>query len=1095
MGSSLLGGCVLLALSFAMAPGAMAMDPAALNVFSRTSNGGLAQEQYRQGSGWSSWTSIGAAGAITGDPSATAEAPNAIDIYARGTNGQLVHNVYRQDSQGWRGWINEGENGVLAGDPSAVTFGPGYADVFARRASDNMLIHRQWRNGTGWTGWVSRGIVIAHDPVAVASATDAIHVYWRGADNHLYDEGWSQQSGWTPTATDLGGSLAGDPAPASWGQYGVDVFARGTDGHLIQRQYRQGTGWSGWSSHSETLSTDPGATAPYSEAINVFTRNSGGSALQQTQYRRGRGWSAWTGLSGTNLVGTPSAASWTTAYRRRPGADFNHDGISDIVLQDGGGTSASPTGFLKVLLGNLGQFELPGPYRSGIGASTWQGVGDFNNDGISDVALLHDNQIDLLLSDGSQFQYQPAALTGIGAFNWIKVGDFNRDGVDDLAIQRGANIDVALGNITGFTQPVTWRGGIGPSRWQGVGDFNRDGISDIALQVGANIDVLLGNLGQFEYAGHWRGGIGNIKWGQVGDFNHDNIDDIAVQQDANIDVLLGNLGQFEYAGHWRGGIGVTDWAGAGDFNRDGIDDLVLHSPGPTNSMAVLLGNLGQFEYSGVWRYGIMPFPWAGPGEFAIDEAGPTATLSGGLYDARNAASLSDGSLTVNANDDLSGVVKIQLYDHHADGSRAAVGAPASQTCWSKNCPTSSLSLTTTLDPNVLVWGKGSHRLDVDITDNAGNVTTASWTVNHYPTSWDYGGANHVVDTDDDAALLGAALATRADYSAVWSNLIETDKNYMMESEDPSWASWSPRIDTVGPSAVPSISLDAFDGPSRTVDFSWEEGTDPDLGDGITGSQVDTLHSTYRWKRSGASWSTWKTTDEFGFTLPSMDIGDSVTLEVGEFDRAGNASAITSSSFAIPSQSRAQTRVAVAAVVPLVVECAAFCEGLAVVGAGYGVYHFTKIGLHWWDGFHAASEADIDSIPATDEGAAQKAYDDAAKANRRKGRKALEAAGRIRAGEEAHHVIAVGARKASYAREVARRCGLDLNGLDNMVGLDRGFHRKLHRNGYYANVNRLMAQFDPRRTLNPGCMPSEFGEGLLQALRDFAERLRSGDFPT
>ena len=113
------------------------------------------------------------------------------------------------------------------------------------------------------------------------------------------------------------------------------------------------------------------------------------------------------GLAGTSLVGTPSAASWATTYRRRPGADFNRDAISDITLQDGGGTPAQPTGFLKVLLGNIGQFELPGAYRSGIGASTWQGVGDFTNDGVSDVALLHDNQIDILPSDGSLFQYIP----------------------------------------------------------------------------------------------------------------------------------------------------------------------------------------------------------------------------------------------------------------------------------------------------------------------------------------------------------------------------------------------------------------------------------------------------------------------------------------------------------------------------------------------------------------------------------------------------------------------------------------------------------------------------------------------------------------
>ncbi|HEY4095241.1 MAG TPA: FG-GAP-like repeat-containing protein [Baekduia sp.] len=773
----MLGLCALMVVFFAMVSGAEAMDPVALNVFSRTSSGALAQQQYRPGTGWSSWAQVGPAGAITGDPSAVSEAPNSLDVYARGTSGQLVHNVYREDGQGWRGWTNEGENGVLAGDPSAVAFGPGFVDIFARRAGDNMLIHRQWRDATGWTGWVSMGITIPHDPVAVASGTDtdAIDVFWRGADNHLYDEGWSQQFGWTPSGTDLGGSLAGDPAPTSWGQHGRDIFARSTDGHLVQLEFRAGTGWTDWITHDETLSTDPGAVASYAEAIDVFARDAGGSAMQQTQHRRARGWSPWTPRSGADLVGTPSAASWATAYHRDPGADFNHDGISDITLQDGGGTLAQPTAFLKVLLGDIGQFELPGPYRSGIGASNWQGVGDFNNDGISDVALLHDNQIDLLLSDGSQFQYSPAALTNVGAVKWAKVGDFNRDGIDDIAMQRGNNIDVALGNITGFTQPATWRTGIGTSRWQGVGDFNRDGISDIAFQDGANIDVLLGDLGQFEAAGTWRGGMGNFSWGEVGDFNNDNIDDIAVQQGANIDVLLGDIGQFEYAGTWRGGIGTTDWAGVGDFNDDGIDDLVLHDPA-TSSMGVLLGNISQFEYSGVWRSSVAAFPWAGPGDFAIDETNPTASISGGLHDAANSA-LTDGSLTVSADDDRSGVAKIQLYDH---AGNTPVGAAATQTCWSKNCPTSSLTLTTSLDPDALGWATGAHQVDVVVTDNAGNTATTSWTVNYYKTSWDYGGADHVVTGGDERAALALLMSQTSDPGPLWSGLTSAEQDHLFD---------------------------------------------------------------------------------------------------------------------------------------------------------------------------------------------------------------------------------------------------------------------------------------------------------------------------
>jgi hypothetical protein len=455
-------------------------------------------------------------------------------------------------------------------------------------------------------------------------------------------------------------------------------------------------------------------------------------------------------------------ASAASAHRPA-GADFNHDGISDLVLQDGG-TAASPTGNLKVLLGNIGQFELPGPFRSGIGASAWQGVGDFNGDGISDVALQNGSDIDVLLGNIDRFEYAGHWRGGIGAFRWAAVGDFNGDHIDDIVLQQDANVDVLLGNVNRFEYAGHWRGGIGASRWQGVGDFNGDGISDVALQNGADIDVLLGNINQFQYAGHWRGGIGAFRWGVVGDFNRDNIDDIALQQDANVDVLLGNVSQFQYGGHWRGGIGATNWAGVGDFNRDGIDDLALYGPGA--SISVLPGNLNRFEYAGVWRNGISPFPWAGPGSFAIDETKPTLSLSGGLYDARNASSLTNGSLSVFADDNLSGVTSIKLYDRRADGSRVIV-AQQIRTCWSKNCPTTAQSLSATLNPATLGWTTGSHPLDVEVTDNAGNVTTLSWSVKYYATSWNYGGvANRVVDTAAEIDSVLLAIDTASSEQAV-----------------------------------------------------------------------------------------------------------------------------------------------------------------------------------------------------------------------------------------------------------------------------------------------------------------------------------------
>ena len=64
-------------------------------------------------------------------------------------------------------------------------------------------------------------------------------------------------------------------------------------------------------------------------------------------------------------------------------------------------------------------------WRTGIGSSRWQGVGDFNNDGISDIALQIGADIDVLLGNYGQFEYtghwRGGMVTSVGAWSAISI--------------------------------------------------------------------------------------------------------------------------------------------------------------------------------------------------------------------------------------------------------------------------------------------------------------------------------------------------------------------------------------------------------------------------------------------------------------------------------------------------------------------------------------------------------------------------------------------------------------------------------------------------------------------------------------------------
>jgi hypothetical protein len=176
--------------------------------------------------------------------------------------------------------------------------------------------------------------------------------------------------------------------------------------------------------------------------------------------------------------------------------DFNGDGVQDLVVAN------HRSNDISVLIGNGdGTFQYARNFAAG-GGPTSVAVGDFNGDGVEDLAVAYEGVFpaggaSVLLGNGDgSFQ---AAHYFVGPFSRpysMAVGDFNGDGVEDLAVVADLyNFSVLLGIGDGTFQAAR-NFFIGSDPWfVAVGDFNGDGKPDIAVtKVSSNnVAVLINN--------------------------------------------------------------------------------------------------------------------------------------------------------------------------------------------------------------------------------------------------------------------------------------------------------------------------------------------------------------------------------------------------------------------------------------------------------------------------------------------------------------------------------------------------------------------------------------------------------------------------
>jgi hypothetical protein len=266
-------------------------------------------------------------------------------------------------------------------------------------------------------------------------------------------------------------------------------------------------------------------------------------------------------------------------------------------------------------------------------------TGDFNNDSSLDFAVvgtlsgISDLQVFLGKGDGT---FQPGSTYAVGSqlggyydATGVVAGDFNNDGILDLAVTvpNQASVALLLGNGDGtFQAPLYHAAGYSPEPLV-AGDFNGDGNLDLAVgetkfssgSPQGGVMILLGNgFGSFQDGNEYAAGnvVYSLTEGDLSSSGH-----LALItgnfMSRTASVLLGNGdGTFQPAVNYASGVNAPISVALGDFNGDGNLDLTVG--GSRGSISVLLGNGdGTFGPAKLYNAGQNPNPVA-VADFNVD---------------------------------------------------------------------------------------------------------------------------------------------------------------------------------------------------------------------------------------------------------------------------------------------------------------------------------------------------------------------------------------------------------------------------------------------------------------------------------------------
>jgi len=385
-------------------------------------------------------------------------------------------------------------------------------------------------------------------------------------------------------------------------------------------------------------------------------------------------------------ISTPAIESFNVTVD-----DFNGDGKLDIGLAP---ATATQTNLPFIVLPGTGN----GGFGKGIASVTPVGgnnpilTGDFNGDGIRDVLV--GSSILFGKGDGT-FTLGPAAPpTGAAV-----VGDFNNDGKDDLAVIAPDGIGIYLGNGDGtFTASGQTYASIYGAVRLAVTDIDGDGNLDLVVgqgqsgiygppQNGQSMTMFLMGSGDGTFHGAF--GYANSAGGAThgafaaGDFNNDgNIDVLTFGKNSQgntlgIKLLTGN-GKGVLTPQPTNTTVVPAFIAAADVNGDGNLDAVTLTATTDNSgntdvaLTVLKGNGdGTFSAPASYPAASAPSNTNSFSNLALGDTrgtgGPDAVLNenGGLYYLKNNG---DGTFAAATQiDTQTGFQSLVLVDVNGDG--------------------------------------------------------------------------------------------------------------------------------------------------------------------------------------------------------------------------------------------------------------------------------------------------------------------------------------------------------------------------------------------------------------------------------------------
>ena len=308
--------------------------------------------------------------------------------------------------------------------------------------------------------------------------------------------------------------------------------------------------------------------------------------------------------------------------------DFDGDGNIDVVLGDGNAQVLSGTSISVIFGDGTGNFADSPVLFNRSRVITGAAKGDFNHDGIPDIASITANSFTAAQGRGDgSFQPVFSYQFSDGVVTAVAVGDFNHDGTDDVAVavSQGQTpltpattgyVAILLGKGDGtFSTPATVPISSAPMSLS-TADLNGDGQIDVAVLTSQSVWIYFGKGdGTFANPVSYPTGTAPVSM-ILGDVNGDGFPDVIVtnqgaccdSSQANVMVWVNNRdGHFTAALPLmlRPALQINNFnplaATAADFNRDGRLDLAISSSSSRNWTAILLGNGdGTFRAAGIY---------------------------------------------------------------------------------------------------------------------------------------------------------------------------------------------------------------------------------------------------------------------------------------------------------------------------------------------------------------------------------------------------------------------------------------------------------------------------------------------------------------